>query len=213
MRTTLLGSLLDTARTQRRRAESTDLRLFEVGHRVSSCRRSRDRSDARAGRAAEPSRPRRPLMQRAELAPRSWRWGGRRGRLLRGQGRCSTALARRRCASVELVGAARHHEPFLHPARAAAVLVDGQPLGFLGELHPLVAGGLGPVGRAAAFEPSTSASWLPPRCRPVSLPCRSPRLPAAAPGSRRRRCRPAACPPPTGLERPRGAAGEMLRGR
>jgi phenylalanyl-tRNA synthetase beta chain len=30
-------------------------------------------------------------------------------------------------------------EPFLHPGRAARVLVDGEPIGWLGELHPLVA--------------------------------------------------------------------------
>ncbi len=29
-------------------------------------------------------------------------------------------------------------EPFLHPGRAATVLIDGQPAGWLGEVHPLV---------------------------------------------------------------------------
>lgn len=33
----------------------------------------------------------------------------------------------------------RAHEPFLHPGRAAAIVVDDQPVGWLGELHPLVA--------------------------------------------------------------------------
>jgi phenylalanyl-tRNA synthetase beta chain len=30
-------------------------------------------------------------------------------------------------------------EPFLHPGRAASVTVGGQPIGWIGELHPLVA--------------------------------------------------------------------------
>ena len=30
-------------------------------------------------------------------------------------------------------------EPFLHPGRAARILVDGEPAGWLGEIHPLVA--------------------------------------------------------------------------
>ena len=30
-------------------------------------------------------------------------------------------------------------QPFLHPGRSATVLCDGQELGWLGELHPLVA--------------------------------------------------------------------------
>jgi phenylalanyl-tRNA synthetase beta chain len=33
----------------------------------------------------------------------------------------------------------RTEEPFLHPGRAAAVLIEGQPAGWLGEIHPLVA--------------------------------------------------------------------------
>ena len=33
----------------------------------------------------------------------------------------------------------RGREPFLHPGRSAHVLVDGEPAGWLGELHPAVA--------------------------------------------------------------------------
>jgi phenylalanyl-tRNA synthetase beta chain len=40
--------------------------------------------------------------------------------------------------------------PFLHPGRAAAVLAGGETLGFLGELHPLVAGAWD-LGRTAVF--------------------------------------------------------------
>jgi phenylalanyl-tRNA synthetase beta chain len=48
--------------------------------------------------------------------------------------------------SVERGGA-----PFLHPGRAARVLVGGEPAGWLGELHPAVSGAWD-VERAAGFE-------------------------------------------------------------
>jgi phenylalanyl-tRNA synthetase beta chain len=40
-------------------------------------------------------------------------------------------------------------QPFLHPGRSATVLCDGQELGWLGELHPLVAREWGIEGAAA----------------------------------------------------------------
>jgi phenylalanyl-tRNA synthetase beta chain len=33
----------------------------------------------------------------------------------------------------------RGHDPFLHPGRAATILIDGHAAGWVGELHPLVA--------------------------------------------------------------------------
>lgn len=42
-------------------------------------------------------------------------------------------------------------EPFLHPGRAAAVLVDGARVGWIGELHPSIAADW-ELGRVAAFE-------------------------------------------------------------
>ena len=42
-------------------------------------------------------------------------------------------------------------EPFLHPGRAARVIVGGEPAGWLGELHPAVAAGWD-VEQAAGFE-------------------------------------------------------------
>ena len=44
------------------------------------------------------------------------------------------------------------HQPFLHPGRAAAVLCAGEELGWLGELHPLVAREWGIDGAAAVME-------------------------------------------------------------
>jgi phenylalanyl-tRNA synthetase beta chain len=42
--------------------------------------------------------------------------------------------------------------PFLHPGRAAAVMVDERSIGWVGELHPLVAGEWDVAGPVAAFE-------------------------------------------------------------
>ncbi len=43
-------------------------------------------------------------------------------------------------------------DPFLHPGRAARILVGGHDIGYLGELHPSLAERLGISGTAAAFE-------------------------------------------------------------
>jgi phenylalanyl-tRNA synthetase beta chain len=43
-------------------------------------------------------------------------------------------------------------DPFLHPGRAARILVGGEQAGYVGELHPTVAERLGLSGPAAAFE-------------------------------------------------------------
>jgi phenylalanyl-tRNA synthetase beta chain len=42
-------------------------------------------------------------------------------------------------------------QPFLHPGRSAAVHVEGEALGWIGEVHPLVTRAWG-LDRAAAFE-------------------------------------------------------------
>jgi phenylalanyl-tRNA synthetase beta chain len=47
-------------------------------------------------------------------------------------------------------------EPFLHPGRAATIVVAGQQVGWLGELHPVVAGD------TAAFELDLDAVGEPP---------------------------------------------------
>jgi phenylalanyl-tRNA synthetase beta chain len=49
-------------------------------------------------------------------------------------------------------------EPFLHPGRSAAVLVDGRPAGWIGEVHPLVAQDWD-IERAAAFELDLTSLW------------------------------------------------------
>ena len=162
LRTTLLGSLLDTAARNHARGMS-DLRLFEVGT-VFALPGGSDLSGASDGQmGAEPARA------SSSTAPA--------GLLRTGDTLRETGVTERRSLAVLLSG--RLHEPswgvpepppadfyaakgvlealaatlrvegielapdpqpFLHPGRAAAVtLGGGEPIGWLGELHPLVA--------------------------------------------------------------------------
>ena len=138
LRTTLLGSLLDTARHNGARGAAT-VRLFEAGA---------------VYLPTEPQQlPREPYHMGAVLTgavrPASWRDGhppaadffAAKGVLeglmgaLRADWRLETA-----------------HEPFLHPGRSARILVDGAEAGWIGEIHPLVAADWDLRDTAAAFE-------------------------------------------------------------
>jgi phenylalanyl-tRNA synthetase beta chain len=56
------------------------------------------------------------------------------------------------CEAVGAVASFRPSQrPFLHPARAAGIVVDGEEIGWVGELHPRLARGID-VRAAAAFE-------------------------------------------------------------
>jgi len=138
LRTTLLGSLLDTAGRNRSRGAGS-LRLFEAGPVF----RPID----------EQQLPREPYHVGALLTgpvrPPSWRdpeppqadFFAAKG-ILEGL--------------LEGLGAAwtieRTSEPFLHPGRAARILVADEPVGWLGEIHPLVAEEWELDGTVAAFE-------------------------------------------------------------
>jgi phenylalanyl-tRNA synthetase beta chain len=140
LRTTLLGSLLDVARHNRSRGAET-LRLFEAG----SVYVPRDNGDL----------PHEPYHLGALLAGVvrrvSWRdpapppadFFAAKGVL---QGVLDTLRAP---WSVRAPG---QPEPFLHPGRAATILVGGIPVGWLGEIHPLVAADWDLTDTVAAFE-------------------------------------------------------------
>jgi phenylalanyl-tRNA synthetase beta chain len=68
------------------------------------------------------------------LAPRSWRGGGEAADFFALKG-VLEALAAQLGVELDFSPA---EEPFLHPGRAATVSVDGNPAGWLGEVHPLV---------------------------------------------------------------------------
>ena len=136
LRTTLLGSLLDVARRNRARG-MPGVRLFEAGavyldrprggELTAVERRSDPLPDERRQLAALLTGPLRPPSWR-EAEPPAADFFAVKGVL--------DALMRalRVDWSVE-----RGAEPFLHPGRAARVLVGGEPAGWLGELHPAVA--------------------------------------------------------------------------
>jgi phenylalanyl-tRNA synthetase beta chain len=140
LRTTLLGSLLDVA--QRNRAHGAGaVALFETGAVYLPVRE-------RAG-PAEPhhlaallSGPVRPATWR-EPEPRMADFFAAKGVLagLLDTLRAPWAIER-----------AIEPEPFLHPGRAAGIIVGGEPVGWLGEIHPQVAAGWDQSDPISAFE-------------------------------------------------------------
>jgi phenylalanyl-tRNA synthetase beta chain len=150
MRPTLLGSLLDAARYNVAR-NGPDVAIFESGtvYRVPA-------EDAADVSPADEHHALGVLLSGA-LAPRSWRAEPHRADFF-----AAKALLAALLDHFHVHWSVRETElPFLHPGRAADVLVRdsaGKPtrLGFLGELHPRVAGGWdlphsGTGDRTAAF--------------------------------------------------------------
>ncbi|HEX5307611.1 MAG TPA: phenylalanine--tRNA ligase subunit beta [Solirubrobacteraceae bacterium] len=126
LRTTLLGSLLDVARHNSARGMA-DLRLFEMG-RVFV---------AAGGETGVVEHVSLAALLAGQLAQPTW-------------GETDPPVADFFAAKglLEALGAALRvtldcrpePQPFLHPGRAAAVCCGGEAIGWLGELHPLVAG-------------------------------------------------------------------------
>ena len=214
MRTTLLGSLLDVAAPQpharlRRRAPVRVRRGLprQRGDGASPAPTEQPRGTPRRDPALPDERAHLgALLTGPHAAAELARPRAAARRLLRRQGRARGA-ARRAARAVPRRAASA--EPFLHPRRAAAVLVgDGLRAGWLGELHPSVAAALGPRGAWPASS-STSASSPPRRRRVAAL--RGPDVvPVGAPGPRRRRRRatspPRACSRSIRARRRRAAA-------
>ena len=155
MRTTLLGSLLDVAsRNLARDAES--VALFESGQVYLQLDAVGDGplagvfSGERPAPFAEPHRL--GALAVGSLAERSWRGGGEPADFF-GLKAVLEALAGQLGVVLAYEAAP---EPFLHPGRAAAVSVAGVPIGWLGEIHPLVCREWD-VESAVGFEIATAA--------------------------------------------------------
>ncbi len=183
MRTTVLGSLLDVAR--RNLAHGAErVALFESGRVYLNTPPTGLKADhnsalrpvgelagefpgERAAPFAEPHRL--ACLAVGPLVPQAWRGGGDVADFYALKG-VLEGLAARLGMTLEFEPVS---EPFLHPGRAAQVSVEGEVVGWVGELHPLVcrewdldeaAGfevGLGPLVAAAtageeAFEDVTS---------------------------------------------------------
>jgi phenylalanyl-tRNA synthetase beta chain len=149
MRTTLLGSLLDIA--QRNLAHGAEtVALFEsarvylntppTGLKAKDIAALSPVDPLFGGFAGERGAPdqephRIGCLAVGPLVAKSWRGGGEPADFFALKGSLE-ALAGQLGAEVSCEPA---EEPFLHPGRSARIAVDGQPAGWLGELHPLVA--------------------------------------------------------------------------
>ncbi len=138
LRTTILGSLLDIA--QRNRAHGADaLRLFEAGSVY---------LPGPDGR--QPNEPYHVgVVLIGDVRPPSWgEPAPRAADFFAAKGVLAGILDRLRVPwSVEMGG-----EPFLHPGKAARIVVDGARVGWLGEVHPGVASHWDLHDAVAAFE-------------------------------------------------------------
>ncbi len=145
LRTTLLGSLLDVGRRNRSRGASA-LRLFEAGAVYLP-----DLADpARPG--GLPSEPYHvAALLSGAVRPATWRDA---------EPRAADFFAAKGVLGGMLdtvhvpwtVEADPEAAPFLHPGRAARIIVAGTPAGWIGEIHPEVAAGWDWSEAVAAFE-------------------------------------------------------------
>ena len=137
MRTLLLGSLLEVAAYNAAR-DVADLRLFETGGVYLA-----------DGEGALPDEERHVgVVLTGAARPRSWRTPEPPpADFFAAKGALAALLDTLRLHW----SVAEAPQPFLHPGRSAAVHVEGEPLGWLGEVHPLVTRAWD-LDRAAAFE-------------------------------------------------------------
>jgi phenylalanyl-tRNA synthetase beta chain len=142
LRTTLLGSLLDVAAHNSARGMA-DVRVFEVGTLfvLDGDRGAPDGGEA-AERAPAPGETgvreqcALAVLLAGRMAPATWGAPeSAKADLFAAKGLLE-ALGQALRVKFECRPAA---QPFLHPGRSAAVLCEGEELGWLGELHPLVA--------------------------------------------------------------------------
>jgi phenylalanyl-tRNA synthetase beta chain len=139
MRTNLLGSLLDVASRNLARGREA-VALFEAGA-VYLRGTPPESGGPPAGNfpgdtpapATEPHRY--GALASGPLVPKSWRGGGEPADFFALKGVLEALAAGLGCPSLEFEPGS---EPFLHPGRSAAVSIGGTPLGWLGEVHPLV---------------------------------------------------------------------------
>jgi phenylalanyl-tRNA synthetase beta chain len=148
MRTTLLGSLLTSVRHNVARGRE-DVRLFEEGSVYFDRRHGRELTAAEARSTPLPDeRMHLAALLTGRLRPPSW------GDTSPPSADFFTAKA----ALETLLGAlrvewsvVRGDDAFLHPGRAARVIVAGEDAGWLGEVHPGVSSEWD-LGRVAGFE-------------------------------------------------------------
>ncbi|WP_291994464.1 phenylalanine--tRNA ligase subunit beta [Candidatus Accumulibacter sp. ACC003] len=122
MRSTLIGGLLANVATNLKRRQSR-ARFFETGRCF-----GRDPQGAPVAGFRQPWKL--AALAYGTALPEQWGVAARKVDFFDLKGDLEQLLAPRQ-ASFE-----KTHHPALHPGRSARVLVDGQAIGFLGELHP-----------------------------------------------------------------------------
>jgi phenylalanyl-tRNA synthetase beta chain len=139
LRITLLGSLLDIAQLNLARG-ATDLRLFEAG------------AVYLPGEGPRPDEPHHVGVLLAGAArPATWREPAPPAAdFFAAKGVLAGLLAALRADWTLDIDA--ELEPFLHPGRAARILLDAEPCGWIGEIHPQVAAGWDRSDPLTAFE-------------------------------------------------------------
>jgi phenylalanyl-tRNA synthetase beta chain len=137
MRPTLLGSLLDAAQHNVAR-NGPDISIFESGTVYRATAADDERvADEHHGLG---------VLLSGSLAPRSWRGSPPQADFF-----AAKALLAALLDQLHVQWSAQPRAwPFLHPGRSAVVLAGERALGFIGELHPLVAGSWD-MERTAAF--------------------------------------------------------------
>jgi phenylalanyl-tRNA synthetase beta chain len=142
LRTTLLGSLLDVARSNRSRGAQA-IRLFEAGAVYLA-------PDAAVGHPpAEPYHV--GALLTGAVRPATWREPEPRAAdFFAAKGAVGAMLDSIRAPWT--VAEAGDPETFLHPGRCGQIVVGGAPAGWIGELHPEVAAEWGFESAVAAFE-------------------------------------------------------------
>jgi phenylalanyl-tRNA synthetase beta chain len=124
LRTMLLGSLLDAVRYNHARGTVT-VRLFEAGPVYLTSGEPLPGEPQHLG-----------ALLTGALRPATWRDPNPRGADFFAAKGALTAVLETLRVPLEVEPAV---EPFLHPGRGAAVLVNDERVGWLGEIHPLVA--------------------------------------------------------------------------
>jgi phenylalanyl-tRNA synthetase beta chain len=159
MRPTLLGSLLDAARHNVAR-NGPDVAIFESGTVYRALPETGAEDAPRVKRRGADEHHALGVLLSGALAPRSWL-----GEPAQADFFAAKALLAGLLDSLHVHWSVKQAQwPFLHPGRSAAVLArvpegaggdhaEGKPLtlGFVGELHPLVAGAWGIERTTAAF--------------------------------------------------------------
>ena len=148
MRTTLLGSLLTSMRHNTARG-AEDVRLFEEGAVYFDRPHRREPTAAEARSTPLPDeRMHLAALMTGRIRPASWGDNAPpTADFFAAKGVLETVLGALRVDFTVVRGS----DPFLHPGRAARVLVAGEDAGWLGELHPGVAEEFD-LGRVAGFE-------------------------------------------------------------